>query len=69
MKNSNQAGVSGSPHSVPQSLAEIERLAILAALEACGGSPALAARQLQISTATIYRKIKSYRRAEHAKPV
>ena len=43
-------------------LAEIERNAILEAIDHCGGSPALAAKQLGISTATIYRKIKSYKR-------
>lgn len=45
-----------------ETLAEIERKAICAALENCGGSPALAAKQLEISTATIYRKIKIYQR-------
>ncbi len=45
-----------------ETLAEIERKAICAALENCGGSPALAAKQLEISTATIYRKIKIYKR-------
>lgn len=43
-------------------LAEIERNAILEAIDHCGGSPARAAKQLGISTATIYRKIKSYKR-------
>ncbi len=46
----------------PKTLAEIEREAICAALDQCGGSPVLAAKQLEISTATIYRKIKIYNR-------
>ncbi len=41
-------------------LSELERKAILHALEVCSGSPGLAAKKLGISAATIYRKIKSY---------
>jgi two-component system, repressor protein LuxO len=42
------------------SLAELERNAICHAIEACGGNRLAAALALGISTATIYRKLKSY---------
>ena len=41
-------------------LAQLERQAITRALDACGGSASLAATKLEISTATIYRKIKEW---------
>lgn len=41
-------------------LSELERMAIIHALGVCGGSPGAAAKQLGISPATIYRKIKAY---------
>jgi len=43
------------------SLREVERLAILATLEACDDNQAKAARMLKISEKTIYNKLKSYR--------
>lgn len=43
-----------------RSLAEIEKEAILAALVRNGGNQTRAAAQLQIGTATLYRKLKSY---------
>jgi two-component system repressor protein LuxO len=45
-------------------LAEMERRAIEHAMRACGGSAAEAARRLQISNATIYRKLKEYALAD-----
>jgi len=42
---------------------ELERRAILRAVQLCGGSAAQAARALGISEATIYRKLKAYRAA------
>lgn len=44
-----------------QTLAEIEKQAILAALEAQDGNQARTAAQLGIGTATLYRKLKQYR--------
>lgn len=52
-------------HKRVETLAEIEKAAILAAIDRCGGSPAVAAEQLQISTATIYRKLKIYKSRQH----
>jgi two-component system, NtrC family, response regulator HydG len=43
-----------------QPLKEIEKGYIIAALEANGGNQTLTAKQLQIGTATLYRKLKSY---------
>ena len=47
----------------PVTLAEVERTAILEALAACGGDRTMAARQLGISTKTIYNKLVRYRQA------
>ena len=41
-------------------LKEIEKEYILAALEANGGNQTRTAKQLQIGSATLYRKLKSY---------
>ncbi len=43
-----------------KSIVDLERDAIIAAIEHCGGSPARAAKVLGISNATIYRKIKTF---------
>jgi len=42
------------------SMAEIERLAVIDTLRACGGNKAKTARQLGVSEKTIYNKIKQY---------
>ena len=41
---------------------EVERRAILRALDICKGNHAEAARRLRISPATIWRKVKSYKK-------
>lgn len=47
-------------HDTVRSLDEIEREYILSALERNGGNQTLTAQQLQIGSATLYRKLKSY---------
>ena len=44
-------------------LAEVERLAIFGAIQACGGSRAKAASTLGIGLATLYRKLQLYAQA------
>jgi transcriptional regulator with GAF, ATPase, and Fis domain/tetratricopeptide (TPR) repeat protein len=48
------------------SLAELERRAILAALERCGGDKRLAAEELGVSRAKIYQRLKEWKEAEAA---
>lgn len=45
-----------------RTLAEVEKQAILEAIEICGGSLLEAARQLGIGKTTIYRKLKEWER-------
>ncbi len=54
----------GLPALAGMSLARIERLAIEAALSRNGGSVPRAARELEISPSTLYRKIEGWRRTE-----
>lgn len=59
--DSNDAGAGNLSWTPGMSLREVERLAILATLEACDDNQAKAARMLKISEKTIYNKLKSYR--------
>ena len=52
-------GVSLDPN-VVQSLASVEKAHILASLERNDGNQVRTARQLEIGSATLYRKLKSY---------
>ena len=54
------AGGAAGPGGELRPLAEVERDHILAALRACRGNRVKAAQQLQIGTATLYRKLKQY---------
>ena len=58
-----RAGATLRPASVPgRSLADLEKEAILAALAANGGNQARTAAQLGIGTATLYRKLRAWKR-------
>jgi two-component system response regulator HydG len=50
----------GSPDTGPRPLDEVEREAIMAALEAAGGNKSEAARRLGINRKTLHKKLKSY---------
>lgn len=55
------SGTSERPQSGPQTLAQMEKTAILAAMAANNGNQNQTARELGIGTATLYRKLKKYR--------
>lgn len=48
----------------PESLADLEKIAILKALDACGGNKTAAAKRLGIASSTLYEKLKKYEQAE-----
>ncbi len=65
---SDQARQRQLPLFLATTLAEIQREAIIAALDACDGDKAAAAKLLGTSRSTIYRKLKQWKREVQRPP-
>lgn len=60
MRTAGGAAVAGDAGGVPVPLKEVERRAIVAALQHCGGDKAKTARALGISRTALYEKLKRF---------